>query len=203
LLILGYPVFEGFPEDHAAFELASYILCGAGQGSRLFQLLRTELGVTAAVRCGANPRRNGFTTWELRFAGRPSTFATALTAACGAMQTMAAEGLTEAEFERAKSAYLQGHIPSMYRTTHRTATRVAEHALYGRYEFVSAAYLNYYAGDAEQMEAIRQVTFDEVNRAVRKYVRPDEATIAVVGPLDAVAKGGRLRACGEQREVLP
>ncbi len=91
----------------------------------------------------------------------------------------------------------------MYRTTHRTATRVAEHALYGQYEFVSAAYLNYYAGDAEQMEAIRQVTFDEVNRAVRKYVRPDEATIAVVGPLDAVAEGGQLRACGEQREVLP
>jgi predicted Zn-dependent peptidase len=203
LLTLGYPVFEGFSEDHAAFELASYILCGAGQGSRLFQLLRTELGVTAAVRCGANPRLNGFTTWELSFAGRPSTFGTAVTAACGAMQTMAAEGLTEAEFERAKSAYLQGHIPSMYRTAHRTATRSAEHALYGRYEFVSAAYLNYYAGDAEQMEAIKQVTFDDVNRAVRKYVRPDEATIAVVGPLDAVAEAGQLRACGEQHDVLP
>jgi predicted Zn-dependent peptidase len=203
LMTLGYPVFEGFPDDHAAFELASYILCGAGQGSRLFQLLRTEMGVTAAVRCGANPRVNGMTTWELKFAGRPATFASALSAACGAMRTMAAEGLSEAEFRRAKSAYLEGHIPSMYRTTHRTAARFAENALYHRYEFVSAAYLNYYAGDASQMEAMRQVTFADVNRAVRKYVRPDEATIAIVGPLDAVAEAGELRACGEQRGVSP
>jgi predicted Zn-dependent peptidase len=59
--------------------------------------------------------------------------------------------------------------------------------------------LGYYAGDEEQMDAVRRVTLDEVNAAARKYIRPDEATITVVGPLDAVRQGGELRHC---REVL-
>jgi predicted Zn-dependent peptidase len=199
LLKLGYATFEGFPDDHAAFELMNYILCGAGQGSWLYQLLRTELGVTAAVRCSANPRLNGPATYEVRFSGKPITMAKALAAACVEMRTMKEEGLTAAELERAKSAYLEGHVPSMYRTPQRVALRLGERALLGRYDFVRSSYLGYYAGDQEQMDAVRRVTLDEVNAAARKYIRPDAAIITVVGPLDAVRQGGELRHC---RDVL-
>jgi zinc protease len=199
---MGYPGFRGMPDDHAAFDLVHYILVGAGQGGHLFQLLRTKLGLTAAVWGEADPREKGPTTWEIRFAGNPPTLAEAIRQTCRAVERVRSEGLTPAELERAKVAYLEGHVPSVYRTPHRVAQRLVERELLGRYDYTRTNYLNYYAGDEDQMEAVRRVTLEEVNRLAREYLRPDEMTVAVVGPLDAIRAGsheysGELATCGE------
>jgi predicted Zn-dependent peptidase len=199
---MGYPGFRGMPGDHAAFELMHYILVGAGQGGHLFQLLRTKLGLTAAVWGEADPRENGPTTWEIRFAGNPPTLAEAVRQTCRAVDHVRQEGLTPEEFERAKVAYLEGHVPSVYRTPHLVAQRLVERELLGRYDYIRTNYLNYYAGDERQMAAVQGVSLEEVNRLAREYLRPEEMTIAVVGPLDTIRAGseaysGELATCGE------
>jgi hypothetical protein len=155
---MGYPGFTGLPDDHAAFELMNYIFCGAGQGSRLFQRLRTEKGLTAAVYCEADPRLDGPATYEIRFSGNPPTVAEAIWQTCEDLETIVREGVTREEFERARTAFLEGHIPWMYDSPHRVATRFAEKALLGRYDYTRSNYLNYSAGDAEQVEAVRRTT---------------------------------------------
>jgi zinc protease len=179
-----------------------YILVGAGQGGHLFQLLRTKLGLTAAVWGEADPRENGPTTWEIRFAGNPPTLAEAVRQTCQAVDHVRQEGLTPEEFDRAKVAYLEGHVPSVYRTPHLVAQRLVERELLGRYDYIRTNYLNYYAGDERQMAAVQGVSLDEVNRLAREYLRPEAMTVAVVGPLDAIQAGseaysGELVTCGE------
>jgi predicted Zn-dependent peptidase len=186
---MGYPGFAAIPDDHAAFELMNYIFCGAGQGSRLFQRLRTELGLTAAVYCEADPRLDGATTYEIRFSGNPPTVAEAIWQTCEDLDAIVRDGVTREEFERARTAFLEGHIPWMYSTPHRVATRFAEMALLGRYDYTRSNYLNYYAGDAAQVEAVRRTTHEQVNAAVRRYLRPGEMVVAVVGPLQTLRAG--------------
>jgi predicted Zn-dependent peptidase len=194
---LGYglddDVFRN-PREHAAFELMNYILCGAGQGSRLFQRLRTERGYTAAVYCEMDPRESGPAVYEFRFAGVPNQTAAALQETCEILEDMRTGGLTQVELERARTAYLKGHVPSMYRTGHHAAMRFAEQALMGRFDYERTYYLNYYAGGVDQMNAVRRVTLDEVNAAARRYVRPEAAMVGIVGPLDAVHGGAGQRA---------
>lgn len=197
---MGYPSFRGIPEDHAAFELANYILVGAAQGGHLFQLIRTKLGLTAAVYGEADPRLDGPATYEIRFAGNPPTVAEAIRQTCRKMEEIRIRGLTEEELIRAKAAYLEGHVPSVYRTPHMVAQRLVEKAIFGRYDYVRTHYHRYYAGDDDQMEAIRLVTLEEVNAAARRYFRPDKMIVAVAGPLDTIREGteafsGKLETC--------
>lgn len=191
---MGWPTFAGFPEDHAAFEVMNYILCGAGQGSWLFQRLRTERGLTAASYCEADPRFEGATVHEFRFNGNPATIADAVAETCVLIRRMRDDGLTPEEFERGKAAYLEGHIPSSYRTPHLTALRSAEVTLLGRFDYLRAAYMNYYPGGAGQIADLGRLTRDDVNAAARNYLRPDQAVIAVVGPQSDI---GPLSACTE------
>ena len=66
------------------------------------------------------------------------------------------------------------------------ATRLATKALFGYYDYQSPQYLNYYAGDGEQLAALRRLTRDDVNRAARKYLDPANIVIAVAGPLGVI-----------------
>jgi predicted Zn-dependent peptidase len=200
--LMGYPTFTGMPADHAAYELMHYILGGAGQGGHMFQLLRTRLGLTAAAYVEADPRSRGPATFEVRFAGHPRTLAEAVRQTCGELDRVRREGLTREEFERAKVAYLEGHVPSVYRTPHHVALRFLEKELLGRFDYIRTNYLNYYAGDRQQIDAIRRLTLEDVNRAARTHIRPDDVVTAVVGPLDAIQAGseftsGRLATCSE------
>ena len=82
------------------------------------------------------------------------------------------------------------------------AQRRVERELLGRYDYIRTNYLNYYAGDERQMAAVQGASLDEVNRLAREYLRPEEMTIVVVGPLDAVqarseAYSGELVTFGE------
>ena len=107
-------------------------------------------------------------------------------------------GVTEAEFQAARTAYLDGLVPASYETAHEIAMRLSTKALFGLYDYQSPQYLNYYAGDAEQLAALRKLTRDDVNRAARKYLHPDSLVIAVAGPMDVI----RRHATDEERALL-
>jgi hypothetical protein len=80
----------------------------------------------------------------------------------------------------------------MYSTPHRVATRFGERALLGRYDYTRPGYLNYYAGDAEQVEAVRRATHEQVNAAGRRPLFPVPCSLFPVPcSLRTPARSGR------------
>jgi predicted Zn-dependent peptidase len=193
-VMLGHLGIGAPPDDHASLEVMHYILAGGGFVSRMMKLLRTDTGITAALYGDVRPGRSGVQPYSWRFSGQPETLARGIRLALEQIRTMRDEGVTEAEFEAARTAFLDGLIPASYETSHKVAERLAEQHLFGLYTYQSPQYLNYYAGDARQAEAMRRLTRDDVNRAARKYLHPDDLVIAVAGPL------ARIQAAADEAE---
>jgi zinc protease len=188
-VIMGYPGVAGVPDDDAALEVMHYILAGGGFASRMMDELRTSRGLTAALYGEVKPTRFGRGAYAWRFSGNPDTIAEAIKVAFAEIEKMRAIGVTEAEFEKARTAYLEGNIPHAYDFAHARVTRFAQQALWGFYEYTSEQYLNYYAGDETQAAALRKLTLADVNAAAKKYLRPQDAVITIVGPLARIQRG--------------
>lgn len=107
-------------------------------------------------------------------------------------------GVTEEEFQAARTAYVDGLVPASYETAHEIATRLATRALFGLYDYQSPQYLNYYAGDAAQLAALRRLTREDVNRAARKYLDPANIVIAIAGPMSIIQEN----ATAEERGLV-
>ena len=197
-VLIGHAGIEGTPADHAALELMNYLLSGGGFVSRMMKLLRTDTGITSALYGSVEPGRGVVNPYLWQFSGRPETIAKGVRLALEQIQKMRDGGVTDAEFQAARTAYLDGLVPASYETPHEIATRLATKSLFGLYDYQSPQYLNYYAGDAEQLTALRKLTRDDVNRAARKYLHPDNLVIAVAGPMEVI----RQHASDEERALL-
>jgi predicted Zn-dependent peptidase len=192
--ISAYPL----PEDHAALEVMNYVLSGGGFVSRMMKLLRTDTGITSALYGSVSPGHSHPNPYVWSFTGAPETIARGVRLALEQIALMHEKGVTEEEFQAARTAYIDGLVPASYETAHLLATRVATKALFGYYDYQSPQYLNYYAGDAEQLAALRKLTRDDVNRAARKYLHPHHLVIAVAGPMEVI----RQHATEEERALL-
>jgi predicted Zn-dependent peptidase len=194
-IMLGHRGLAALPRDpreHAALEVMNYILSGGAFVSRMMELLRTDTGITSALYGSVEPGGEVPFPYLWRFSGNPETLATGVRLAVGEIERMREGGVTEAEFEGAVTSYLSGLIPASYETPHRTVERFAQKALLGRYLYQSPGYLNYYAGDEAQVEALLSLTLEEVNAAARQWLHPDELVVVVVGPLDEIRAGAAL-----------
>jgi predicted Zn-dependent peptidase len=144
---IGHAGIVGVPEDHAALEVMNYILSGGGFVSRMMKLLRTDTGITSALYGSVEPGRRYDNPYLWRFTGAPETIARGVRLALEQIAIMHEQGVTEEEFQAARTAYLDGLVPASYETAHLVATRLATKALFGLYDYQSPQYLNYYAGD--------------------------------------------------------
>jgi zinc protease len=185
-VLIGHAGIEGTPEDHAALEVMNYILSGGGFVSRMMKLLRTDTGITSALSGSVAPGRGVVNPYLWRFSGAPETIARGVRLSLEQIGQMREGGVTEEEFQAARTAYVDGLVPASYETAHEIATRLASRALFGLYDYQSPQYLNYYAGDAAQLAALRQLTRDDVNRAARKYLDPANIVIAIAGPMSII-----------------
>ena len=197
-VLIGHAGIQGIPEDHAALEVMNYILSGGGFVSRMMKLLRTDTGITSALSGSIEPGRGVVNPYLWRFSGRPETVGQGVRLLLDQLARMRDRGVTEEEFQAARTAYLDGLVPASYETAHGTATRLAAKALFGLYDYQAPQYLNYYAGDAEQLASLRKLTRVEVNRAARKYLDPANLVIAVAGPMTVI----REHASPEERALL-
>jgi predicted Zn-dependent peptidase len=191
-IMMGHRGLTSVPDDpveHAALEVMNYILSGGAFVSRMMELLRTDTGITSALYGSVEPGGGVPHPYVWRFSGNPETLATGVRLAVEEIARMQAEGVTEEEFEGAVTSYLQGLIPASYETSQRTVERFAQKGLLARYLYQSPGYLNYYAGDQEQVEALLRLTIQDVNAAARRWLHPDELVVAVVGPLDEIREG--------------
>jgi predicted Zn-dependent peptidase len=197
-VLIGHAGINGIPEDHAALEVMNYILSGGGFVSRMMKLLRTDTGITSALSGSVEPGRGVVNPYLWRFSGRPETIAQGVRLSLEQIAKMREAGVTEAEFQAARTAYVDGLVPASYETAHEVAMRLATSALFGLYDYQAPQYLNYYAGDRAQLDALRRLTREDVNRAARKYLDPGNIVIAVAGPITLI----REHATAEERALL-
>jgi predicted Zn-dependent peptidase len=184
LVMMGHLGIQGQPEDHAAIEVMHHILVGGGFVSRMMELLRTQTGITSAVYGKIEPGRGEINPYVFRFGGNPESIAHGIYLAHQEIRKMHEHGLTQEEFESARTAFADGLIPASYDTPHKIVERLAQKQLFGLYDYQSPQYLNYYAGDNVDLDAINSLTLDDVNKAARKYLDPENMIITLVGPLD-------------------
>ena len=187
-VLIGHGGIQGIPEDHAALEVMNYILSGGGFVSRMMKLLRTDTGITSALSGSVEPGRAVVNPYLWRFSGRPETIAQGVRLSLEQIERMREGGVTEEEFESARTAYVDGLVPASYETAHEVATRLATKALFGLYDYQAPQYLNYYAGDDTQLAALRALTREDVNRAARKYLDPANVVITVAGPIELIVR---------------
>lgn len=185
-VMIGHEGIRGLPEDHAALEVMNYILSGGGFVSRMMELLRTQTGITSALFGEVEPGIHAEYPYLWRFSGNPETLAEGVLLAVNEIEKMKEHGVTEEEFEAARTAYIDGLIPASYDTPHKTAERLAYKSLHGMFAYQSPQYLNYYAGADEELRAFRELKIEDVNRAANRYLHPDRLLITVAGPLDTI-----------------
>jgi predicted Zn-dependent peptidase len=197
-VLIGHAGIQGIPDDHAALEVLNYILSGGGFVSRMMKLLRTDTGITSALYGSVEPGRGVVNPYLWRFSGAPETIARGIRLALEQIERMREAGVTNEEFEAARTAYIDGLVPASYETAHETATRLATKALFGVYDYQAPQYLNYYAGDEAQLAALRKLTRDDVNRAANRYLDPANIVIAVAGPMKIIQEN----AAAEERALV-
>lgn len=175
-------------------------------GLPALKVMNTLFGGTFTSRLNLNLReRNGFTygvrsRFALRSRPGPFVVSTAVgsevtAAAVGEimteLDTLVASGVRAEEVEAARD-FMAGVFPLRLETVGQVASRLTESVVYGLPDDYHATY----------RERIRGVTPEDADGAVRRYVRPGEAQIVVVGDASAVRQDVDALGLGPV-EVLP
>lgn len=155
--------------DVPAIVIMDEILSG-GFGSRLFQKVRTQLGLAYAVGGGFNLPYDHPGSFRVEVLTKSVSTVDATKAALDEISALNSHPFTEAELKRAKDDILNSFL-------FRYDTRAKVLAEQERLEFYGypANYLETYH------DALEKVTLADVTAAAKKYVHPDKLAVLVVG----------------------
>lgn len=152
-------------------------LLGGTFTSRLNLSLREKHGFTYGVRSGfAHRRAPG--PFVIQTAVGTDVTVRAIEETLAEVQSLLEAGATEAEVSGVRN-YLAGIFPLELQTTEQLAAKLAEAVIYDLPEDYFARY----------RDRITAVSRDDVDRAARAHIRPDEFAIVVVGDAAALAEG--------------
>ena len=192
-MLVGHLGRHGREDEHAALEVANYILGGNGaiwkrvhpeltparaQGhfdARLFVESRGKRGLSNDI---SSYVPVGFRAPALTYAvtlGRPESIAFLLKIIDDEWRKIR-EDVSDGDIEIAKGALTQGYFQMRYAGAHATALSFAEELFFEGGHDWSEGYV----------ERIRAVTKAEVLAAARKYYRPEDLVTVLVGPLDEI-----------------
>ena len=173
ILVGGVAIRPDNP-DYYPLQVLNKIV-GGGTDSRLFLILREEKGWTyGAYSRLSRPKEVGY--WVASAEVRTEVTDSALVEMMNQLRRIREEPVSPAELEAAKS-YLTGNFPLRIETAGQIAGQVAQTELLG---LPTEALTQY-------RERISVVTAEEVQRVAQQYIRPDQATIVVVGDATKVA----------------
>ena len=192
-MLVGHLGRRGREDEHAALEIANYILGGNGAiwkrthpelaparaeghfDARLFVESRGKRGLSNDI---SSYVPVGFRVPALTYAvtlGRPESIAFLLKIIDDEWRKIR-EDVSEGDIEIAKGALTQGYFRMRYAGAHATALSFAEELFFERGHTWSEGY-----GDR-----IRAVTKAQVLAAARKYYRPEDLVAVLVGPLEEI-----------------
>jgi zinc protease len=162
--------------DYAAFMLANHLL-GAGGDSRLWNRIREKDGLSynvySAVQWNAQERHS---EWVAAAIFAPQNRDKVEAAFRQELDKALAQGFTQAEFEAGKRGLL-----SFRRLARAQDARLSA-------GWVSNLYLDRSFALAGQVDAaLSSLTLDQVNQALRRYLKPDQMVMGLAGDFKPVA----------------
>lgn len=163
--------------DVPALAVMNNIL-GGGFGSRLFQKIRTELGLAYAVGGGFGYSYDHPGTFHALVMTQSATTVDATQETLKEITKLTNQPFTEEELKRAKDNILNSFL-FQYDTRDKVLAESERLEFYG----YPADYLETYKA------AIEKVTLADVTAAAKKYIHPDKLAILVVGKGDEIKPG--------------
>jgi zinc protease len=155
--------------DVPAIAVMNEIL-GGGFASRLFQKVRTELGLAYAVGGGMSFGYDHPATFRVVVLTKSASTVDATKAALAEIDGLNARPFTQAELDRAKDNILNSFL-FRYDTRDKVLAERVKLEFYG----YPADYLETYKA------ALEKVTLADLDRVAKKYIHPDKLAVLVVG----------------------
>ncbi len=164
--------------DYFSLLLLNNIL-GVGPTSRLYTNIRAEKGLSYGVRSRFDARglRGPF---SVRTFSRNETALEALWLVLDELRRLKSGGVTEEELNGARSYYI-GHFPLSLETPTQIASKIIEQEFYGLPE----DYLDKY------LDNVRSVSREDVNRAAKRFLNPQNLIIVLVSRAQDTLEGAR------------
>lgn len=153
-------------------------ILGGGFGSRLFQTVRTKLGLAYAVGGGEGFAYDHPAAFEVEVLTKSRSTVNATDAALKVIDGLNSTPFTEAELKRAKDDILNSWL-FRYDTPEKVLAERERLEFYG----YPADYLETYEA------ALRKVTLQDVTDVAKKYIHPDQFSILVVGNKPEITPG--------------
>ncbi|HEY9126160.1 MAG TPA: pitrilysin family protein [Acidobacteriaceae bacterium] len=145
-------------------------ILGGGFASRLFQKIRTELGLAYSVGGGFGLEYDHPGTFDVNLMTKSASTVDATREAQAQIAGLASHPFTQVELDRAKNNLLNSFL-FRYDTREKVLEEREQLEFYG----YPADYLETYRG------AIEKVTLADLTAAARKYIHPDKMAVLVVG----------------------
>jgi zinc protease len=153
-------------------------ILGGGFASRLFQKIRTELGLAYAVGGGYGFAYDHPAAFRVEVLTKSSSTVAATKAALAEIAGLTSQPFTEEELKRAKDNILNSFL-FRYDTKDKVLAERERLEFYG----YPADYLETYEA------ALKKVTVADLNAAAKKYIDPDQLAVLVVGNSPEIKPG--------------
>jgi zinc protease len=145
-------------------------ILGGGFASRLFQTVRTKLGLAYAVGGGEGFAYDHPATFDVEVLTKSASTVEATKAAINQIEGLNTQPFTDVELKRAKDDILNSFL-FRYDTPDKVLSERMRLEFYG----YPADYLEKYEAD------LKTVTVTDLKAAAKKYIHPDQMAILVVG----------------------
>ncbi len=173
--------------DYAKLQMMNQIL-GGGFAGRLFQTVRTDLGLAYAVGGGYGSNINYPGTFSLFVMTKSSTTAEAIDAMIAEVEKMQTNPVTKKELEDARDRFLNSLV-----FRYDSKQKILNQRISNQYNGLSEDAFDKY------VEELKKVTVDDIQEVAKEYLNPDKVQILVVGNADEV--GDQLEKYGNVNNI--
>ncbi len=170
-------IMRGNP-DEIAIDMMNEILGGSGFTSRIMNRVRTDEGLAYDAGSGFAPGIYYEGQFRAAFQSKSATTAQAAQIILDEIERMRKEAVSREELETVKNQAIE-IFPRYFSTASAVAGTFAADEFTGRDPKFWETY----------RDRVKAVTVEEVQRAARKYLNPDQLVIVVVGNVEDILKG--------------
>ncbi|MBO6622657.1 MAG: insulinase family protein [Balneola sp.] len=173
--------------DYAKLQMMNQIL-GGGFAGRLFQTVRTDLGLAYAVGGGYGSNINYPGTFSLFVMTKSSTTAEAIDALIVEVEKMQTNPVTKKELDDARDRFLNSLV-----FRYDSKQKILNERISNEYNGLSKDAFDKY------VEELKKVTVSDIQDVAKEYLNPDKVQILVVGNAEEV--GDQLQKYGNVNEI--
>jgi len=173
--------------DYAKLQMMNQIL-GGGFAGRLFQTVRTDLGLAYAVGGGYGSNINYPGTFSLFVMTKSSTTAQAIDALIAEVEKMQTNPVTKKELDDARDRFLNSLV-----FRYDSKQKILNERISNEYNGLSKDAFDKYVED------LKKVTVSDIQDVAKDYLNPDKVQILVVGNAEEV--GDQLQKYGNVNEI--